>query len=158
LSVLFKGPYTVLGLKQGSKTLYQVEDPADGKVYTFPQARLRKYYLDETDAPAELVALDTNENVVIDILDHNMPDQRKPADWDFLVRWAGHPDEEDSWLPWYEAKKLTAMDIYAMRNPHLRIPARGLQTVAAVTAMSTELAEPRTYKLPLYGRQCGAQP
>jgi hypothetical protein len=93
-------------------------------VYDFPQSRLRQYYLDETDIPAELVALDTNENVVVQILDHNMPG-RRTADWDFKVRWAGHPDEEDSWLPWYEAKKLSAMDNYAVCHPALRIPIGG---------------------------------
>ena len=121
-----------------------MEDPADNKVYDFPQARLRKYYLDETDIPAELVALDTNENVVIDILNHNMPTRNK-ADWDFLVRWAGYPDEEDSWLPWYEAKKLAAMDVYALRNPGLRIPTTGAgasQFVAALTLAAAAMGSP----------------
>ena len=34
----------------------------------------------------------------------------------------GLPEEEDFWLPWFEAKKLTAMDAYAAAHPELHLP------------------------------------
>jgi hypothetical protein len=50
-----------------------------------------------------------------------MPD-RRAAGLDFKVRFAGYPEEEDCWLPWREAKKLAAMDVYRDAHPELRLP------------------------------------
>ena len=122
LSVTYKGPYSVIGLKPGSNSVYECKDPADEKIYQFPLARLRVYNMDADDEAAALIALDTDEDVLIDIVDHNMPTRRRPADWDFKVRWAGYPAEEDSWIPWREARKLAAMDAYALRHPELDLP------------------------------------
>ena len=119
LSVLWKGPYRILGLKDGSTSVYNCEDPADLMVYDFHVSRLRKYQLGAAD-PKELIALDTEEYVVDCFIDHNCPGSKK-SDWDFKVRWKGMPEEEDSWIPWREAKKLSAMDAYQAAHPELNI-------------------------------------
>jgi hypothetical protein len=119
LSVLWKGPYRILGLKDGSTSVYKCEDQADLMVYDFHVSRLRKYQLGAAD-PKELIALDTEEYVVDCFIDHNCPGSKK-SDWDFKVRWKGMPEEEDSWIPWREAKKLSAMDAYQAAHPELNI-------------------------------------
>ena len=70
--------------------------------------------------PKTLIALDTEEHVVEKFVDHNCPG-RKKSDWDFKVRWANEAEEEDSWIPWREAKKLQAMDAYARLHPELSL-------------------------------------
>ena len=121
LSVLWKGPFKVLGLKPGSTSVYQCQDPADLKVYEFHITTLRRFHGDLAD-PKRLIALDKEEFVVDKIIDHNMP-SRKQASWDFKVKWKDLPSpEEDSWIPWREAKKLEAMDRYRESHPELRIP------------------------------------
>ena len=72
---------------------------------------------------AAVIALDTEEFVVDSIVDHNMPSRYK-SDWDFKVSWRDLPSpEEDSWIPWKEAKKLEQMDVYRRLHPELKIPA-----------------------------------
>ena len=119
LSVLWKGPYRIQQLKTGSKSTYICEDPADLKVYTFHVSRLRPYKMGGED-PKALIALDTEEHVVEKFVDHNCPG-RKKSDWDFKVRWAHESEDEDSWIPWREAKKLKAMDDYARLHPELSL-------------------------------------
>lgn len=122
LSVLWKGPFRVVGLKPGSGSVYVVQDPADQKEYEFHVTRLRRFSSALTADPAALIALDTEEYVVEEIVDHNFPSGNKSW-WDFKVRWQGLPSpEEDSWIPWVEAKKLTAMDAYRKQHPELGIP------------------------------------
>ena len=119
LSVLWKGPYRIQQLKTGSKSTYICEDPADLKVYAFHVSRLRPYRMGGED-PKALIALDTEEHVVEKFVDHNCPG-RKKSDWDFKVRWAHESEDEDSWIPWREAKKLKAMDDYARLHPELSL-------------------------------------
>ena len=119
LSVLWKGPYRIKQLKPGSKSTYLCEDPADLKIYKFHISRLRPYKMGGED-PKTLIALDTEEHVVEKFVDHNCPG-RKKSDWDFKVRWANEAEEEDSWIPWREAKKLQAMDAYARLHPELSL-------------------------------------
>ena len=119
LSVLWKGPYKIKRIKPGSKSVYLCEDPADLKVYEFHVTRLRPYKMGGAD-PKALIALDTEEHVVERFVDHNCPG-RKKSDWDFKVRWANESEQEDSWIPWREAKKLKAMDDYAQLHPELSL-------------------------------------
>ena len=119
LSVLWKGPYRIKQLKPGSNPTYLCEDPADLKIYKFHISRLRPYKMGGED-PKTLIALDTEEHVVENFVDHNCPG-RKKSDWDFKVRWANEAEEEDSWIPWKEAKKLQAMDAYARLHPELSL-------------------------------------
>ena len=69
-----------------------------------------------------MIALDKEEFVVDEIVDHNFPSRLK-SEWDFEVRWKNLPSpEEDSWIPWFEAEKLEAMDRYRLAHPELKIP------------------------------------
>ena len=123
LAVLWKGPYRVLGLKTGSKSVYICQDPADQVEYKYHIERLRRYHADLTDDPSAVICLDTEEFVVDEIIDHNFPSGNRSG-WDFKVRWLNLPSpEEDSWVPWVEARKLKAMDRYRQQHPELRIPA-----------------------------------
>ena len=102
--------------------MYICRDPADQVDYEFHITRLRRFNPALMDDPKELIALDTEEYVVDAIVDHNMP-SRNMSWWDFKVRWRNLPSpEEDSWIPWREAKKLSAMDVYRAAHPELRIP------------------------------------
>ena len=121
LAVSWKGPYRVKDKKAGTSSVYLCEDPADLVEYEFHISRLRRYNSDLTDDPKALIALDTDEWVVEKIVDHIIPG-KKTSEWQFKVRWLDLPEEEDFWLPWFEAKKLTAMDAYAAAHPELHLP------------------------------------
>ena len=109
-------------LKQCSSSVYLCEDPADKHTYEFPVSRLRRYRSEMTSDAAAVIALDTEEYVVDCIIDHNFPSRNK-SDWDFKVRWKDLPSpEEDSWIPWREAKKLKQLDEYRNLHPELKIP------------------------------------
>ena len=113
----------MIGLLPGSLSQYIVLDPADQQRHEFSVSRLRKYRVDMTDSPAAMIALDSEEHEVECIVDHNIPSRYKP-DWDFKVKWKNLPSpEEDSWVPWREAKKLAQLDVYRAQHPELNIPA-----------------------------------
>ena len=59
LSVLWKGPYRLVGLKPGSGSVYIVQDPADQVEHEFHVTRLRRFSSALTADPAALIALDT---------------------------------------------------------------------------------------------------
>ena len=121
LAVTWKGPYLIMGKKEGTHNMYVCQDPTDLVEKEFHSSRLRHYRMGLTEDPKEYMALDTEEDVVEAIVDHNMPGSIK-SHWDFKVRWKGCSAEEDSWIPWREAKKLSAMDDYRNLRPELKLP------------------------------------
>jgi hypothetical protein len=69
LAPTWQGPYKVTGPGR-SDSLIAVIDPADLKPYEFPIARCRLYNLAPGDNPVEIIAWDTDEAIVEQIVDH----------------------------------------------------------------------------------------
>ena len=64
--------------------------------------------------------MDEVEVLVESILDHNDRNSTKKTDFDFLVRWKNQGPEEDTWIPYIEARPLEAFDMYVRAHPELR--------------------------------------
>ena len=75
-------------------------------------SRLRAFVHDpnRTD-PLTIAARDNDEDEVESIISHSGDPKRK-SDMDFLVRWLGYDDTEDSWLPWSEVRNILALHTY----------------------------------------------
>ena len=120
LASTWQGPYKVPRPGR-SDSLIAVIDPADLKPYEFPIARCRLYNLAPGDNPVEIIAWDTDEAIVEQIVDHYMPSNRR-SEWRFLARFKGLGPEDDVWIPWSKANELPAMDDYSAAHKELNIP------------------------------------
>ena len=121
LAVTWNGPSFIIGKKEDRRNMYACQDPTGPVEKEFHIRRLRRYNMGLTDDPKEFMALDIEEDVLEAIVDHNMPDSSK-SHWDFKIWWKGCTAEEDRWIPWQDAKKLSAMDDYRDPHPELKLP------------------------------------
>ena len=72
----------------------------------------------------KLAALDKEEYEVERVLEHRPPGPIRPAgskpnDYWFKIKWAGFPDEENSWEPYSELKDLAPLEEYLLQYPNL---------------------------------------
>jgi hypothetical protein len=112
-----RGPYLVT--KKLSSTTYELQDPADLRTYTRHAREMTPYKLGHDEDPRDTIAMDEVENLVECVVDHNDRNSSKKSDWDFRVRWTGQPPEEDTWIPYMEARPLEAFDKYLREHPEL---------------------------------------
>jgi len=73
-----------------------------------------------------LAALDKEEYEVEASLKHRPTGPKrnpgvKPSDYWFKIKWAGFPDEENSWEPYSELKDLLPLNEYLAQYPELKL-------------------------------------
>jgi hypothetical protein len=74
--------------------------------------------MSRTDNAVEIAAVDAEEWEVECIVDHRGKTKRNA---EFRIRWKGYGPNDDSWLPWKEARDLEAMDVYLKSHRGLKI-------------------------------------
>ena len=119
LSTNYRGPYLVT--KKLSATRYEVQDPADMKTYKKHINELFGYNLGEGEDLRDVIAMDEVEQLVEAIIDHSTNGSRRKSDFDFKVRWKGMTAEDDSWIPYKEARPLEAFGKYLEQHLELKI-------------------------------------
>ena len=62
-----------------------------------------------------LASHDKDEFIVEKVLWHR-GDPRRRANLEFLIRWKGYDESEDTWLKFRDVKDLAALDIYLEEN------------------------------------------
>ena len=85
---------------------------------TFHVTRLRKFDATNCD-PALAEMMDRGDDKIECIVDHNPPgpfQRGKRMKLDFKVRWFGYGSDEDSWIPYTEAKETEALADYMASN------------------------------------------
>jgi hypothetical protein len=123
------GPFQVRRL-MGTNT-YEIVDPIDNHVAKYPASRLKKFNASRcADIVAER-ANDKAEFVLEFIVGHRyeppLPPRVKVGQYcyrsnlQFLVRWKGYAASDDSYISFYHAARLTALDAYSQQHPELRL-------------------------------------
>jgi reverse transcriptase-like protein/integrase-like protein/chromodomain-containing protein len=123
LSPRWRGPFLIL---ERQNNTYVCQDILTNSTLTFDASRLVQW--EESAVPLALrdearkaAALhDRDEFVVESIVSHRGNPKRKST-MEFLIHWLGYSSDEDSWIPYAEAKDLLALDEYLVSQPQLKI-------------------------------------
>jgi hypothetical protein len=112
---LHNGPYEVLSHE---KDRYEIRNLVDNGVKSVHISRLRPFHYDPVNTQPFEVALQDNEEFVVEkILDHRGNIHNK-TQMQFLVKWQGFGEESNSWEPWYD--KGTGLRDNAKLHDYLR--------------------------------------
>ncbi len=80
--------------------------------------RLKKYIQDPQRDNVQVAAVDHQEYIAEAIIAHRGSPKKK-SKMEFLVRWAGYSEEENTWEPYAGVKDLAALDAYLDSHPEL---------------------------------------
>jgi transposase InsO family protein len=116
LQPYFLGPYEVLSKKDANT--YILKDVVQDKTIKRHVTNLRPFYFDiQYTNPRDVATIDKCEFVVEKILDHK-GDFKAKSTLEFLVKWKGYADEDNSWETWKELMHVTALHEY-LRSKNL---------------------------------------
>lgn len=118
ISPLFRGPMVIL--ENLGNNGYLCKDIISGTEIQVANNRLKAFRMPPYDVDLEgLAAADHDEFVVEEILDFRGNPKRKTTG-EFLLKWKGYDDSENTWEPWKTVKELGALDSFLNNRPELR--------------------------------------
>ncbi|KAG9390315.1 Chromo (CHRromatin Organization MOdifier) domain [Carpediemonas membranifera] len=118
LAPLYLGPYEV---QEFIDDIYRVRNPETKTDLRYHATRVIPYTGTTID-PLQLVSLDYDSYLVERIIAHR-PGRTK-TQWQFKIRWDGYGPEDDSWIPYKDAKDLAALDEYLEAHQEIRLQGR----------------------------------
>ena len=80
-------------------------------------SRLRKFLIGKGVDPRAIAAADLGEVEVGQVLEHR-GGAKKRSELEFLVKWT---DEEETWEPWENVKRLEKIDEYIRAHPEAKL-------------------------------------
>ena len=97
LMMPLRGPFEVVAKHRGS---YSLRDLASGVVSSYNSHLLRPYHHDpEVDDPRE-TALKEKQMYLVEAIREHRGNIRKVTTLEFLVKWQGYKEADNSWEPW----------------------------------------------------------
>jgi hypothetical protein len=109
----WEGPKRVINI---NKSIYTVQDLITNKLTDTHIKNLKPFIYDpEFTNPTDVARQDQQEFLIDHIIAHN-GDRRSKTEMEFLVRWAGHDESEDSWEPWTALRDTTQLLDYLKNN------------------------------------------
>ena len=99
-----------------SKDHYTVQDLVTSKLKSYHITQLKEFKYDEMDVdPAAVAAAEQMEFLVKRILDHRGNSTRR-TDYEFLVKWTGYDNNENTWEPWESVRDNQQLLIYLYQH------------------------------------------
>lgn len=94
------------------KSVYTVQDLITGKNTETHVTNLKPFLYDPQHVNPTDIAMQDNQEFLIDhIMDHR-GDRRDKTNMEFKVRWSGYDDSEDTWEPWKELRSTIQLHEY----------------------------------------------
>ena len=110
---LWRGPLRVVSSKQQHYTLY---DLVVQKEKLFHVSNLKPFLFDPLKVdPLDIARRDYSEFFVDKIISHRGHTNRR-ADVQFLVRWLGYEEEDDTWEPYSFLRQVSQLHVYLTAN------------------------------------------
>ena len=124
LSSLLRGPLLIVAKRNNT---YDCLDIITNHVLSYDISRLYLFNPTEIldiptgEAAKDLNMADRQEFEVESIVDHKGSHRNKRT-LQFRIRWLGYGPDDDTWLPYKDAKDLKALDDYLQFHPELNLP------------------------------------
>ena len=99
---------------------YALHNLVTNEIEDIHVSRLKPFFLDPDHVDPRLVANVDAQCVDVDyvVAHRHKGNKRKKSEYEFLVRWRGHGEEHDQWLPWKELRRNVATHQY-LKNNHM---------------------------------------
>jgi hypothetical protein len=118
LHMKWRGPLRVMS---GLHGVYTCMDLCTHQFMEVHQDRLKKFIVGTGVDPQVVAAQGAHEFVVESLKQHRFTAAKESIhSIEFLVHWEGYEDSEDTWEPWDNVKKCSAVDSYFTLYPALR--------------------------------------
>jgi len=116
-----KGPMLVKG--HNTEGIYALQDIVTGEVHDYHMSLLRPFLFDErTGTPLQAAVSDTlDEFVAEQVIRMRGNTRKKRTDLQFLIRWAGYGEADDTWEPWEYCKDSHAVQSFLRNHPEKRV-------------------------------------
>jgi hypothetical protein len=116
-----KGPMLVKS--NNTEGIYVLQDLVSAEVHNYHMSLLRPFLWDErTLTPMQAAIADSlDEFVAESVLRMRGNTRGKRTDLQFLIRWAGYGEADDTWEPWEYCKDSEAVQRFLREHPERRI-------------------------------------
>jgi hypothetical protein len=94
----WRGPMRVVNF---NKSHYTLQDMVSDKLRNFHVTQLKAFKYDQMDTdPVDIARAEQNEFLVENILEHRSDGSKRRTNYEFLVKWAGYENTDNTWEPW----------------------------------------------------------
>ena len=94
----WRGPMRVVNF---NKSHYTLQDIVTDKLRNFHVTQLKAFKYDQMDTdPVDIARAEQNEFLVENILEHRHDGSKRRTCYEFLVKWAGYDNSDNTWEPW----------------------------------------------------------
>ena len=94
----WRGPMRVVNF---NKSHYTLQDIVTDKLRNFHVTQLKAFKYDQMDTdPVDIARAEQNEFLVENILEHRSDGSKRRTNYEFLVKWAGYENTDNTWEPW----------------------------------------------------------
>lgn len=94
----WRGPMRVVNF---NKSHYTLQDIVTDKLRNFHVTQLKAFKYDPMDTnPVDIARAEQNEFLVENILEHRHDGSKRRTNYEFLVKWAGYDNSDNTWEPW----------------------------------------------------------
>lgn len=113
----WRGPMRVINF---NKSHYTLQDLVTEKLRNFHVTQLKAFKYDPMDVdPAEIARVEQNEFLVENILEHRHDGSKRRTGYEFLVKWTGYDNSDNTWEPWEFVRDNKQLIKYLYNN-HLK--------------------------------------
>ena len=119
------GPYRIVEIK---KDTYSLEDLITGKIRNLHISRLIPFNYDPEKVDPNEIAARNNQMFIIEEIIKHKGNPKNKTKMEFLVKWKGYDESENTWEPWDNLKKNEKLIEYLNKKNLNKLVIKSLST------------------------------